>query len=65
MCYCSAIEENWGQNTVVANKKIKIDTHSLKMHNAITRSSKNEKVALIDGIEGAIRLFYVKQPISL
>ena len=49
---------------------IKIDTHSLnahslKKHSAITQSSKNKKVVLIDGIEGAIRLFYVKQPVSL
>ena len=46
-------------------RRINIDSHSLKMHSAITQSSKNEKVVLIDGIEGAIRLFYVKQPVSL
>ena len=46
-------------------KEINIDTHSLKMHSAITQSSKNEKVVLIDEIEGAIRLFYVKRAVSL
>jgi len=45
--------------------RIKIDTHSLKMHSAITQSTKNEKVVIIDGIEGAIRLFYVKRAVSL
>ena len=53
------------KNISISEMAINIDTHSLKMHSAITQSSKNEKVVLIDEIEGAIRLFYVKQPVSL
>jgi len=37
--------KNWGQNTDFT--KINIDTHSLKMHSAITQSSKINKTPIV------------------
>jgi len=53
--------KNWGQNTDFT--KINIDTHSLKMHSAITQSSKNEKEG--SGVRSCNQAYVVLQYLTL